>query len=64
MGLSNIIKNATGRFSRGGSAAGRPGTGGLNASGTGGLNASGTGGTARPGAAGIAGKIRSALKRR
>lgn len=56
MGLSNIIKNATGRLSRGGSAAGRPGTGGLNAS--------GTGGTARPGASGIAGKIRSALRKR
>jgi hypothetical protein len=56
MGLSNIIKNATGRFSRGGTSAGRPGTGGLNAS--------GTAGTARPGASGIAGKIRSALRKR
>ena len=58
MGLSNIIKNASGRFtsSRGGSAAGQRGTGGLNAS--------GAGRTARPGAGGIAGKIRSALKRR
>lgn len=56
MGLSNIIKTAAGRFSRGGTAAGRPRTGGLNAS--------GTRGTARPGAAGFAGKIRSALRRR
>jgi hypothetical protein len=58
MGLSNIIKNATGRFtrSRGGTAVGQPGTGRLNAS--------GTGGTARPSAGGIAGKIRNALRRR